>query len=173
MSSRHPTQAAASHLAPGTGPGTGRNVPGGVSEGTTTAQPAPRRVNMSTAGGRSPTGVAGWLLIAFAGLVLANTAVLSLTAGATGTDWSFAVLLAMVAGASAHSLWQGARWARWIALALAFVGLFFILPVTGTILLGGPTDPVGTGWDVVFFPLSTAVLLALLAALWAARRSSS
>lgn len=118
----------------------------------------------------APAGVAGWLLIVFAALVLANTAVAALTSSATGADWSFTLLLVVVAGAAARSLWSGLRWAWWIALALAFVGLFFMLPVTGTILLGGSTEPVGTGWDIVFFPLSTVVLVALVSALWAQRR---
>jgi len=128
---------------------------------------------MNAVANRRSTGVAGWMLIAFAALVLANTAISALTSGATGADWSFAVLLAMVAGASARSLWMGARWAWWIAFALAFVGLFFVLPVAGAILLGGSTDPVGTGWDVVFFPLSTGVLVALLVALWTLRKPAA
>lgn len=117
------------------------------------------------------TKVTGWLLMGFAGLVLANTAVVAATRGATGADWSFAVLVAMVAGASARSLASGARWAWWTALSLACAGLFFVLPVTGTILLGGALEPVGTGWDIVFFPVSTITLLALLAALRALRRA--
>jgi hypothetical protein len=116
------------------------------------------------------TGVAGWLLIAWGGLVVANTAVSALTSGATGADWSFALLLVLVAAASARSLRHGLRWAWRTSLALALVGLFFLLPVTGTILLGGPTEPVGTGWDIVFFPLSTGVLASLLVALWLRRK---
>ena len=50
------------------------------------------------------------------------------------------------------------------------MGLFFVLPVTGTILLGGSIEPVGTGWDIVFFPLTTTVLVALVAALWLLRK---
>lgn len=151
-------QLGSSHLAPSIRPDPGHNVPGSGSAG-----PEPAGAH------RRSTGVAGWLLMVFAALVLANTAISALTSGATGADWSFAVLLAMVAGASARSLWLGAAWAKWTAFALAFVGLFFVLPVTATIVLGGSTDPVGTGWDVVFFPLTTGVLIALLVGLWTLR----
>jgi energy-coupling factor transporter transmembrane protein EcfT len=128
---------------------------------------------MSTMTKSGPTGVAGWLLVVFAVLVLANTAVSASRSGATGADWSFAVLLVVVAGAAARSLWLGVRWAWWTSFALAFVGLFFVLPVTGTILLGTSMEPVGTGWDVVFFPLTTAVLVALLVALWLRRKPAA
>lgn len=117
-----------------------------------------------------PIPLASWLLVAFAGLVLANTGVSAVRGDATGADWSFALLLVVVAAVTARSLWLGSGWAWWVSIALAFVGLFFVLPVTGTILLGGSLEPVGTGWDIVFFPLTTAVLVALLAALWPLRR---
>lgn len=113
--------------------------------------------------------LASWLLVAFAGLVLANTGVSAVRGDATGADWSFALLLVLVAAVTSRGLWLGRGWAWWISIALAFVGLFFVLPVTGTILLGGSLEPVGTGWDIVFFPLTTTVLVALLAALWPLR----
>lgn len=127
---------------------------------------------MRTAQEPGPIPFASWLLVAFAGLVLANTGVSALRGAAAGADWSFAVLLAVVAAVTARRLWLGVGWARWVSVALAFVGLFFVLPVTGTILLGGSMEPVGTGWDIVFFPLTTTVLVALLAALWPLRRSA-
>ena len=128
---------------------------------------------MSTAQKPGPIPFASWLLIAFAGLVLANTGVSALRGAATGADWSFAVLLVVVAAVTARRLWLGVAWAWWISVALVFTGLFFVLPVTGTILLGGPMEPVGTGWDIVFFPLTTVVLVALLAALWPLREAAS
>lgn len=124
---------------------------------------------MNTATRPGPVPMAAWLLIVFAGLVLANTGVSALRADATGADWSFAVLLVVVAAVAARSLWVGVRWAWWLALGLAAVGLFFVLPITGTILFGGSTEPVGTGWDIMFFPLTTTVLAALVAALWLRR----
>jgi hypothetical protein len=45
---------------------------------------------------------------------------------------------------------------------MAVTTLFFVAPLTGTMLLGGGVDPVGTGWDVVFFPMVTLIHLALL-----------
>ena len=125
---------------------------------------------MNTATKPGPIPMAAWLLVAFAGLILANTGVSAVRAEATGADWSFAVLLVVVAAVAARSLWVGFRWAWWLALGLAAVGLFFVLPVTGTILLGGSIEPVGTGWDIVFFPLTTTVLVALVAALWLLRK---
>jgi hypothetical protein len=125
---------------------------------------------MSTVQEPGPIPFASWLLVAFAGLVLANTSVLAFRGGAAGADWSFAVLLVVVAAVTSRRLWLGAGWAWWVSIGLAFVGLFFVLPVTGTILLGGSMEPVGTGWDVVFFPLTTVVLALMLAALWPLRR---
>lgn len=127
---------------------------------------------MKTVTNPGPVPMAGWLLIVFAGLVLANTGVSALRAAATGADWSFALLLVVVAAVAARSLWVGMRWAWWVALGLAAVGLFFVLPVTGTILFGGSTEPVGTGWDIVFFPLTTIVLATLVASLWPLRKSA-
>ncbi len=125
---------------------------------------------MYTATKPGPVPMAAWLLIVFAGLVLANTGVSTVRAVATGADWSFTLLLVVVVAVAARSLWIGMRWAWWLALGLAAAGLFFVLPVTVTILLGGSTEPVGTGWDIMFFPLTTAVLAALIAALWLLRR---
>ncbi|MEQ1854980.1 MAG: hypothetical protein ABL963_00840 [Longimicrobiales bacterium] len=116
-----------------------------------------------------PIPPASWLLVTFAGLVLAFTGVSALRSAATGADWSFAVLVVVVAATTARRLWLGTRWAWWLALAIALAGLFFVLPVTGAILLGGSTEPVGTGWDIALFPLTAAVLCALLATLWPLR----
>jgi hypothetical protein len=115
------------------------------------------------------TVTAGVLLMAFAVLVAINTAATAATGGATGADVSFVALLVVVAAVAGRSLHLGARWAWWISLALASVGLFFVAPVTGTLLLGGTLEPVGTGWDVVFFPLITVDLLALVVVLWRLR----
>ena len=115
------------------------------------------------------TVAAGLLLLGFAALAAINTAALAASGGATGTDVSFVALLVVVAAVSGRSLHRGARWAWWIALALAVVGLFFVAPVTGTILLGGSLEPVGTGWDVAFFPLMTIDLGALVVVLWKVR----
>ncbi len=124
---------------------------------------------MYTATKPGPVPMAAWLLIVFAGLVLANTGVSTVRAVATGADWSFTVLLVVVVAVAARSLWIGMRWAWWLALGLAAAGLFFVLPVTVTILLGGSTEPVGTGWDIAFFPLTTIVLAGLVSALWLRR----
>jgi peptidoglycan/LPS O-acetylase OafA/YrhL len=112
-----------------------------------------------------PRRLAGALIIVFWGLLAANTWVAAVTVGVTGSDVSFLLLLMAGVVAIVIGLIRRSPWAWWAALGLAVVGLFFVLPVTSTILLGGPTDPVGTGWDVVFFPLTTAVLVALLAVL--------
>jgi hypothetical protein len=121
---------------------------------------------------RVPEALAGWLLIVFGGLVLANTAVSSGGVGVTGSDWSFALLVALSSALIARSLWGGARWAWWAAATYGMVGLFFVLPVTLTILLGSSSEPVGTGWDVLLFPSITAVMVVLLAALWLVRRNA-
>jgi hypothetical protein len=124
---------------------------------------------MSTHGTGRRTLAAGLLLLAFALLVAINTAVSAVKGTATGGDVSFVALLVVAAGVAGRSLHLGARWAWWISLALAAVGLFFLLPVTGTMLLGGSLEPVGTGWDAIFFPLATADLIALAALLWLLR----
>jgi hypothetical protein len=109
----------------------------------------------------------------FWGLLAANTWVAAGRVGVTGADVSFVALVLAAAITIVIGLIRRSPWAWWGALALAAVGLFFVLPVAGTILLGGPSDPVGTGWDVVFFPLTTAVLVALLGALWRLRKLAS
>ena len=124
---------------------------------------------MSARAGGGLTLAAGVLLMTFAALVAINTAVTAAAGGATGADASFVALLVIVAAVAGRSLYRGARWAWWISLALALVGLFFVAPVTGTMLLGATLEPVGTGWDVVFFPLITVDLLALVAVLWRLR----
>ena len=115
------------------------------------------------------TRLAGGLVFAFWGLLAANTWVAALRVGVTGSDVSFVLLVLAAAIAIVLGLIRRSPWAWWSALGLAVVGLFFVLPVVGTILLGGPSDPVGTGWDVVFFPLTTAVLIGLVVALWRLR----
>lgn len=122
--------------------------------------------------GASPTTrAASWLVVTFGVLVALNALVAWVTTGVTtGADISFVIMLLMAVSVCGIGLRRLASWAWWISLLLAAVGLFFVLPVTGTILLGGPSDPVGTGWDVVFFPLTTLVLLALVAALLRTRR---
>jgi hypothetical protein len=117
------------------------------------------------------TRLANGLLISFWGLLAANTWVAAVRVGVTGSDISFVLLVLVATVAIVLGLVRRARWAWWAALALAATGLFFVLPVAGTILLGGPSDPVGTGWDVVFFPLTAAVLVALTAVLWGLRES--
>jgi hypothetical protein len=111
------------------------------------------------------------LVEAFGVLMTLNWVVAAVVggAGATRADLMFAAALL---GAT---IWCGARLrargrSGWIgAIVIAFGGLFFVAPVVGTIVLGGGASPVGTGWDVVFFPLSALVLLALLVVLHRAR----
>jgi hypothetical protein len=147
----------------------GQNVPAEIHREHATGADAPRRRFMYTATKPGPVPMAAWLLIVFAGLVLTNMGVSTVRAVATGADWSFTLLLVVVVAVAARSLWIGMRWAWWLAVALAAAGLFFVLPVTVTILLGGSTEPVGTGWDIVFFPLTTTVLAGLVSALWLRR----
>jgi hypothetical protein len=152
------------------GPGTGQHVPADDAERPTRFEPGgPIMVTMPKS---VPEALAGWLLIVFGGLVLAHTAVSSGGAGITGSDWSFALLVALSSFLIARSLWLEARWAWWASLGYGVVGLFFVLPVTLTILFGASTEPVGTGWDPLLFPLITAVMVTLLAALWLVRRNS-
>ena len=116
------------------------------------------------------TRLAGGLVLVFWGLLAANTWVAAVRMGVTGSDVSFVALVLAMAVAIALGLIRRARWAWWAAAALGATGLFFVLPVAGTIVLGGPTNPVGTGWDVVFFPLTAAVLVALMLVLWSLRK---
>lgn len=113
---------------------------------------------------------AGGLILVFWGLLAANTWIAAARVGITGSDVSFVLLVLATAIAIMIGLIRRSPWAWWGALALAGVGLFFVLPVTGTLLLGGPRDPVGTGWDVIFFPVTTGVLVALMGVLWRLRR---
>lgn len=106
------------------------------------------------------------ILWSFGLLVLAHFFVASFNqVGATLVDLGFAVLILVVAGVSARGLRRRARWGWFGALALAVPTLFFVAPVTGTILLGGGAQPIGTGWDVFFFPAAAVLMLALLALL--------
>lgn len=128
---------------------------------------------MSAARGGRARRLACGMVLGFWALLAANTWVAALRVGVTGSDVSFVLLVLVAAVAIVLGLIRRSRWAWWSALALGAAGLFFVLPVAGTILLGGPADPVGTGWDVVFFPLTAAVLVVLLVALWQARRDAS
>ena len=112
---------------------------------------------------------AGGLILAFWGLLAVNTSIAATRVGISGSDVSFVLLVLAAALALVIGFIRRSPWAWWGGLALAGGGLFFVLPVTGTLLLGGPLDPVGTGWDVVFFPLTTAVLVGLLGVLWRLR----
>jgi hypothetical protein len=109
------------------------------------------------------------MIVASGGLVLANTAISSAGPEVTGSDWSFALLAAVIAYLTARGLWSSARWAWWVGLGYGAVGLFFTLPVTAAVVFGASREPVGTGWDLLLFPAITAVMLALVAALWIAR----
>lgn len=109
---------------------------------------------------------AGRLLKLFGLLVLAHFYVASFNqVGATLPDLAFALLLLVVAVVSQQGLRHRARWAWIVAFLLAVGSLFFAAPITGTILLGGGTEPIGTGWDLFFFPCLTVMMLALLALL--------
>lgn len=107
------------------------------------------------------------LVEAFGALMVLNwlVAMLSGGVGATGGDLVFTAALL------ATSIWCGSllrarRRSGWVvAVAIGVGGLFFVAPVMGTILLGGGASPVGTGWDVIFFPLVTILLVALLISL--------
>ena len=124
---------------------------------------------MSTSDSTPPPGATLWasrLVMLFGVIVAVNwVAAVVLGLGATGTDLAFSLLLLVAVGISGRGLRKLERWAWFSTCALSVGGLFFVAPVTGTILLGGGTAPVGTGWDVVFFPLITVVLLAVIALL--------
>jgi hypothetical protein len=131
--------------------------------------PADAGQDVPSSGANAPAVFAGWMLLAVGGLMLANTAFASVGPGVTGSDWSFTLLAAVASVVTARGLWVGARWAWWTAVAYAVAGLFFVLPVVIALLFGSWGEPVGTGWDVLFFPLITAVMIASLVALWIAR----
>jgi len=106
---------------------------------------------------------ASWLVVSFGVLVAANWVVAVIgDTGATGADLSFGIFMLLATAASGRGLQRRARWACLASFILAICGLFFVAPIAGTILLGGGTDPVGTGWDVVFFPLVAGILTSLL-----------
>lgn len=109
-------------------------------------------------------------LLVFFGATVALNEVIALVRGAAAgmVDSVFAVSLLIVTGVGSLGLRRGARWAWYTTIVLALGGLFLIAPVLGTILLGGGLAPVGTGWDVVYFPLMTVTLLAILLLLRAA-----
>jgi hypothetical protein len=113
--------------------------------------------------------LAGWMLLVVGGLLLVNTSLASVGAGVSGSDWALVLLAVTASVIAARSLWRSAPGAWWMAAAYDAVGLFFVLPVMVAILFGASREPVGTGWDVVFFPAVTAALLAVSAALWIAR----
>jgi hypothetical protein len=109
---------------------------------------------------------AGRILKLFGLVVLAHFYVASFNqVGATLTDLGVALLILVVAVVSQQGLRHRARWAWTVALLLALGSLFFAAPVTGTIVLGGGTEPIGTGWDLFFFPGVTVMMLTLLALL--------
>ena len=109
--------------------------------------------------------LSGWLILSVGGLVLVNTATSSASPDVTGSDWSFALLAALISVVTGRGLWLAARWAWWTALIYGATGLFFLLPVTAAVVFGPTREPAGTGWDVLLFPLATAAMIALLAAL--------
>jgi len=113
--------------------------------------------------------LSGWLILSVGGLVLANTATSSASPDVTGSDWSFALLTALISLVTARGLWLAARWAWWTALVYGTAGLFFLLPVTAAVLFGPTPEPAGTGGDSLLFPVATAVMLVLLVALWMTR----
>jgi hypothetical protein len=113
--------------------------------------------------------LSGWLILSVGALILANTATSSVSPDVTGSDWSFALLTALISVVTARGLWLAARWAWWTALGYGVVGLFFLMPVTAAVVFGPTTEPAGTGWDAVLFPVATVAMVALLAALWTTR----
>ncbi len=112
----------------------------------------------------------GALLVAFACVVGTNE-VVGLLRGVTPgpVNVAFALALLALTAAVASGLRRRRRWAWLLALSIAVVGLFLVAPVLATILLGGGLEPVGTGWDVVYFPLIGGLLLTVLALLRSAR----
>lgn len=106
---------------------------------------------------------AGGLLVAFGVVVAANYVVAVVRGMETSSlDLAFAVLLLVATGGAARGLRAGWKWAWLGGLAISLGGLFFVAPVVGTILLGGGTEPVGTGWDIVYFPLMTVLLVTVI-----------
>jgi len=127
-----------------------------------------------SAAGRAATPsarLASWLVVAF-GALFALHSVIGRGQAVTGSGLSFAAVVLLTTSLCGYGLRRRSLWAWWASLLLAGLGLFFVLPVVGAILLGTTTEPVGTGWDVIFFPLTTAILIALLALLVMARRQA-
>jgi hypothetical protein len=90
----------------------------------------------------------------------------------SAVDLAVSVAIFLVCLAAGRGLRRGDPWAWWAALGITLVALFFVAPVAGTIILGGGTEPVGTGWDVVFFPLASVILVGELIMLRWARKES-
>lgn len=111
---------------------------------------------------RSRTWASG-LLLAY-GVVFAANWVVAVVRGTSAgpIDLAFSALVLVVTVGAAWGLRRGAKWAWLTAVAVSLGALFFIAPVVGTILLGGGTEPVGTGWDVVYFPLMTGLLISIV-----------
>jgi len=111
----------------------------------------------------------GRLLVAFGTLLLVHGFVAARHVFASSTvDLAIFVVIFLVCLGTARGLWRRAPWAWWMALGVALVALFFVAPVAGTIILGGGAEPVGTGWDVLFFPLAAVILVGVLIMLrWA------
>lgn len=127
---------------------------------------------MSRSHERRPARAVLWAsrLLVFFGVIVAVNGAVALVRGVTVgiADTAFAVVMLIVTVVGAQGLRRGARWAWFGTILLALGGLFFIAPVVGTIALGGGLDPVGTGWDFVYFPLMTVTLLSILLLLRAA-----
>jgi hypothetical protein len=121
-----------------------------------------RREDQATAAPRSATW-ASRLVVLFGFAVAANWVVaMTRDVEPTGADLSFTVLMLVVTGLLGYGLNRLARWAWFLSLVLAALGLFFVAPIIGTMMLGGGLEPIGTGWDVFYFPLLTVILVALL-----------
>ena len=122
----------------------------------------------------APGAWAARLLVTFGALTVAHWFVASAhLIGQSVADLGFALLLGGLTVVVARGLLGGARWARWGAFALAGTGIFFVAPVAATILLGGGAEPIGTGWDVVYFPLALLLLTAVIAVLLAPSRGGA
>lgn len=115
------------------------------------------------------TLTAGLLLLVFAGLIASDAAVSAARGDATGADLSFVALVVVVAAVAGRSLHRGARWAWWISLAMAAIGLVLVLPATGRVLFGSSPEPPAGAWRFAFFPLTALDLIALVLVLWLVR----
>lgn len=124
-------------------------------------------MNASRRSSLGATHTAPWLALALGTLAAASGALAAARDGPRTSELWFGIGVLVGAALVARGLSRGARWAWWLAFAGTLVGLFFVLPITGAVLFGGSLEPVGTGWDLVLFPLGAALLVALLLALWA------